>query len=69
MVRLASLPEPILVKDEDVSLNSKRQKDDVSKNFSHGDHFERGGIDMLEHTTQQSLDFHKTIQDSHRAEE
>lgn len=37
--------------------------------FPSGDRFTRSGLDLLEHTAHQSLDFHKSIQDSHRAEE
>lgn len=84
MVRLASLPddlgqenqdiksnppEPTLVKDDSGSLDYEREKEDGLKTFSYGDRFERGGIDLLEYRAHQSLDFHKTIQDSHCAEE
>lgn len=33
------------------------------------DRFTRGGVDLLHSTAFSSLDFHKFIQDSHRAEE
>lgn len=34
-----------------------------------GDRFQRDGTDLLQSTTIQSLDFHKSISDAHRAEE
>lgn len=34
-----------------------------------GDRFTRGGVDLLHSTALSSLDFHKSIQDSHHAEE
>ena len=37
--------------------------------FPSGDGFTRSGLDLLQHTAHQSLDFHKTIQDSHQAGE
>ena len=78
MVRLASLPDDFGQENQDIEptppeptliQDDERKKEDGLKTFSYGDRFERGGIDLLEYTAHQSLDFHKTIQDSHRAEE
>lgn len=44
-------------------------KDDVTGPFFSSDCFTRSGLDLLEHTAHQSLDFHKKIQESHRVEE
>ncbi|WP_375467270.1 hypothetical protein [uncultured Nostoc sp.] len=62
-------PEPTLVDDDTSNFGYKDWKKDGLNTFPSGDRFERGGIDLLEYTAHQSLDFHKTIQDSHRAEE
>ena len=62
-------PEPTLVDDDTSNFGYKDWKKDGLNTFPSGDRFERGGIDLLEYTAHQSLDFHKKIQDSHRAEE
>lgn len=62
-------PEPTWVENDAGNFGHKDGKKDGLKTFPYGDRFERGGIDLLEYTAHQSLDFHKTIQDSHRAEE
>lgn len=61
--------EPIMVEDDNVLAKYLEAKDDVIGPFPSGDRFTRSGLDWLEHTAHQSLDFHKTTQDSHRAEE
>ena len=61
--------EPILVEDDNVPARHLEEKYDVIGPFLSGDRFTRSGPDLLEHTAHQFLDFRKTIQDSHRAEE
>lgn len=84
MVRLASFTEtaeqinleavfhsdkPIAVEDDSIPVKQQEGNDDVLDQFPSGDRFTRSGLDLLEYTAHQSLDFHKTIQDSHRPEE
>ena len=61
--------EPIIIEDDIVSERHLETKKDMIGSFPSSDRFIRSGLDLLEHTAHQSLDFHKTIQDSHRAEE
>ncbi len=61
--------QPILVEDDNVPAKCLEGKDDVVGPFFSSDRFTRSGLDLLEHTAHQYLDFHKTIQDSYRAEE
>ena len=62
-------PKPTSVEDDIDNFGYKNGKKDGLKTFPFGDRFERGDVDLLEYTAHQSLDFHKTIQDSNCAEE
>lgn len=66
---MSSPKTPIIIEDDMVSGGDVEIKKDMIDLFPSGDRFSRSGLDLLEHTAYQSLDFHKTIQDSHRAEE
>lgn len=60
--------EPITVEDDNVPIKQQEENDDVLDQFPSGDLFTRSGIYLREYTAHQSLDFHKTIQDSYWAE-
>lgn len=66
---MSSPKEPIIIEDDILPGGGVEIKKNMIDLFPFGDRFSRSGLDLLEHTAYQSLDFHKTIQDSHRAEE
>ncbi|MCJ1347058.1 hypothetical protein MMC31_005279, partial [Peltigera leucophlebia] len=54
---------------ETIKIPSDKDKIGALIKPASGDRFTRGGVDPLHSTALSSLDFHKSIQDSHRAEE
>lgn len=58
-----------MVENDINSFSFENKKEDELKTFFYGECFEKGGIDLLEYTVHQSLDFHKTIQDLYYAKE
>lgn len=54
---------------ETIEIPSDEDKIDALIKSASGDRFTRGGVDLLHSTALSSLDFLKSIQDSHRAEE
>lgn len=80
MLELAAFPEKDLQKypeqlettipdQETIEIPSDNDKVVMLAKPTSGDRFTRRGVDLLHSTALSSLDFHKSIQDSHRAEE